>query len=143
MTSHAALVARGWGKCCIVGCGDIEIHAENKTFHAKNGVIIKKATGSLERTWGLVYRRQHAAGEILISTKPIYKDLMKLVDKIKQIGVRANAETPEDAVHAVEVRRRRHRAVPYRTYVLRRRKCPLPVTQDDRPSKTEKEEGKR
>jgi pyruvate,orthophosphate dikinase len=35
MTSHAALVARGWGKCCIVGCGDIEIHHESKSFKAK------------------------------------------------------------------------------------------------------------
>lgn len=48
MTSHAALVARGWGKCCIVGCGDIEIHTDAKNFHAKNGeVISKKATGSV------------------------------------------------------------------------------------------------
>ena len=42
MTSHAALVARGWGKCCIVGCNDIEIHVETKTFKAKDGVIVKK-----------------------------------------------------------------------------------------------------
>ncbi|HPG12068.1 MAG TPA: pyruvate, phosphate dikinase [Chitinophagaceae bacterium] len=42
MTSHAALVARGWGKCCIVGCSDIEIHSDTGTFHAKNNVIIKE-----------------------------------------------------------------------------------------------------
>ena len=40
MTSHAALVARGWGKCCIVGCGDIEIHHESKSFKTKDGNFI-------------------------------------------------------------------------------------------------------
>ena len=56
MTSHAALVARGWGKCCIVGCDDIEIHSDTKTFHGKNGVIIKEGDWiSLNGTKGLVY----------------------------------------------------------------------------------------
>lgn len=102
MTSHAALVARGWGKCCIVGCGDIEIHADTKTFHAKNGVIIKEGEWiSLNGTKGLVYEGSMALVDIDIDKNQSYKDLMKLVDKIKQIGVRANAETPEDAIHAV------------------------------------------
>jgi pyruvate,orthophosphate dikinase len=56
MTSHAALVARGWGKCCIVGCGDIEIHPDTKTFRAKNGAIIKQGDWiSLNGTKGTVY----------------------------------------------------------------------------------------
>ncbi|HRX92739.1 MAG TPA: pyruvate, phosphate dikinase, partial [Chitinophagaceae bacterium] len=56
MTSHAALVARGWGKCCIVGCSDIEIHSDTGTFHAKNNVIIKEGDWiSLNGTKGLVY----------------------------------------------------------------------------------------
>lgn len=103
MTSHAALVARGWGKCCIVGCGDIEIHSEGKNFHAKNGVIIKEGDWiSLNGTKGLVYEGSMALVDIDIDTNQSYKDLMKLVDKIKQIGVRANAETPGDALHAVK-----------------------------------------
>ena len=103
MTSHAALVARGWGKCCIVGCGDIEIHADTKTFHAKNGVIIKEGEWiSLNGTKGLVYEGSMALVDIDIDKNQSYKDLMKLVDKVKQIGVRANAETPEDAIHAVK-----------------------------------------
>lgn len=98
MTSHAALVARGWGKCCIVGCGDIEIHANTKTFHAKNGVIIKEGDWiSLNGTKGLVYEGSMPLVDIDIEKNQSYKDLMKLVDKTKQIGVRANAETPEDA----------------------------------------------
>jgi len=103
MTSHAALVARGWGKCCIVGCGDIEIHSDSKTFHAKNGVVIKEGDWiSLNGTKGLVYEGSMALVDIDIDKNQSYKDLMKLVDKIKQIGVRANAETPEDATHGVK-----------------------------------------
>ncbi len=103
MTSHAALVARGWGKCCIVGCGDIEIHTDAKNFHAKNGEVIKEGDWiSLNGTKGLVYEGSLPLVDIDIDKNQSYKDLMKLVDKIKQIGVRANAETPEDAIHAVK-----------------------------------------
>lgn len=103
MTSHAALVARGWGKCCIVGCGDIEIHSDGKNFHAKNGVVIKEGDWiSLNGTKGLVYEGIMPLVDIDIDKNQSYKDLMKLVDRVKQIGVRANAETPEDAQHAVK-----------------------------------------
>nr|MCU0394767.1 pyruvate, phosphate dikinase [Chitinophagaceae bacterium] len=101
MTSHAALVARGWGKCCIVGCGDIEIHADAKTFHAKGGVVIKEGDWiSLNGTKGLVYEGSMNLVDIDVAKNESYKELMKLVDKVKQIGVRANAETPEDALTA-------------------------------------------
>jgi pyruvate,orthophosphate dikinase len=103
MTSHAALVARGWGKCCIVGCSDIEIHAELKTFKAKNGELIKEGEWiSLDGTKGLVYEGSLPLVDIDIEKNQSYKDLMKLVDKIKQIGVRTNAETPSDAGHGVK-----------------------------------------
>ena len=103
MTSHAALVARGWGKCCIVGCGDIEIHTDGKYFKAKNGVTIKEGDWiSLNGTKGLVYEGSMPLVDIDIDKNQSYKDLMKLVDKIKQIGVRANCETPEDANHAMK-----------------------------------------
>jgi pyruvate, orthophosphate dikinase len=103
MTSHAALVARGWGKCCIVGCGDIEIHQEAKTFHAKNGAIIKEGDWvSLNGTKGLVYQGILPMTDINLDKNQSYKDLMKLVDKIKQMGVRANADTPHDAAQALK-----------------------------------------
>ena len=103
MTSHAALVARGWGKCCIVGCSDIEIHPENKTMHANNGVVIREGDWiSLNGTKGHVYEGSMALVDIDIDKNQSYKDLMLLVDKVKQIGVRANCETPEDATHAVK-----------------------------------------
>jgi len=103
MTSHAALVARGWGKCCIVGCADIEIRSEGKLFEAKNGVIIKEGDCiTLNGTKGLVFEGSMPLVDIDIEKNKSYKDLMKLVDKVKQIGVRANAETPADAITAMK-----------------------------------------
>lgn len=103
MTSHAALVARGWGKCCIVGCSDIEIHGETKTFHAKNDVVIKEGDWvSLNGTKGLVYEGSMPLVDIDIEKNQSYKDLMKLVDKAKVLGVRTNADTPKDAAQAVK-----------------------------------------
>lgn len=98
MTSHAALVARGWGKCCIVGCGDIEIHSDSKTFHAKNGAVVKEGDLiTLNGTKGLVYEGSLPLVAIDLDKNQSYKDLMKLVDKVKVLGVRTNTETPEDA----------------------------------------------
>ncbi|HMU45435.1 MAG TPA: pyruvate, phosphate dikinase [Chitinophagaceae bacterium] len=103
MTSHAALVARGWGKCCIVGCSDIEIHGESKTFHAKNDVVIKEGDWiSLNGTKGLVYEGSMPLVDIDIEKNQSYKDLMKLVDKAKILGVRTNADTPKDAAQAIK-----------------------------------------
>lgn len=103
MTSHAALVARGWGKCCIVGCSDIEIHSETKTFKAKNGTIIHEGDWvSLNGTRGLVYEGSMALTDIDLDKNVSYKNLMKLVDKIKVMGVRTNADTPKDAAQALK-----------------------------------------
>ncbi len=102
MTSHAALVARGWGKCCIVGCGEIEIHGDSKTFRAKNGVVIKEGDWvSLNGTKGFVYEGGLPLVDIDLDKNQSYKNLMKLVDEIKLIGVRANAETPADAAQGL------------------------------------------
>lgn len=102
MTSHAALVARGWGKCCIVGCTDIEIHSESKTFKAKNGEIIKEGDViTLNGTKGLVYQGDIPLVAIDLNKNVSYKNLMTLVDKTKLMGVRTNAETPEDAAQAM------------------------------------------
>lgn len=102
MTSHAALVARGWGKCCIVGCTDIEIHSESKTFKAKNGEIIKEGDViTLNGTKGLVYQGDIPLVAIDLNKNISYKNLMTLVDKTKLMGVRTNAETPQDAAQAM------------------------------------------
>ena len=103
MTSHAALVARGWGKCCIVGCGDIEIHTESKVFITKTGEHIKEGDWiSLNGTKGLVYQGALPLTDIDIDKNIAYKDLMKLVDKTKVLGVRTNADTPKDAAQALK-----------------------------------------
>lgn len=103
MTSHAALVARGWGRCCIVGCGDIEINMEHRTFTTKDGQVIRDGDWiSLNGTKGLVYNGSLPLVDIDIDSNKSYKDLMKMVDKVKVMGVRANAETPSDAIHAAK-----------------------------------------
>jgi pyruvate,orthophosphate dikinase len=103
MTSHAALVARGWGKCCIVGCSDIEIHSEAKFFKGKNGVTIKEGDWiTLNGTKGLVYEGSLPLVAIDLDENPYYKILMHLVDEIKVMGVRANAETPGDAAQGLK-----------------------------------------
>jgi pyruvate,orthophosphate dikinase len=103
MTSHAALVARGWGKCCIVGCGDVEINHEGRSFKARDGVVIHEGDWlTLNGTKGLVYQGSMSLVDIDLDKNQSYKDLMKLVDKVKTMGVRANAETPEDATQALK-----------------------------------------
>ncbi len=103
MTSHAALVARGWGKCCIVGCGDIEIHQESRTFRASNGTIIHEGDLiSLNGTKGLVYGGDIPLIQIDINGNRSYENLMKLVDKLRTLGVRTNADTPKDAAQAMK-----------------------------------------
>ncbi|HQX56248.1 MAG TPA: pyruvate, phosphate dikinase [Pyrinomonadaceae bacterium] len=103
MTSHAALVARGWGKCCIVGCGDIEINRESATFKTHDGTVIREGDWlSLNGTKGLVYEGIMPLVAIDLDKNRSYTQLMKLVDKVKVLGVRANAETPEDAKQAMK-----------------------------------------
>lgn len=102
MTSHAALVARGWGRCCIVGCSDIEIHHESKTFKTKSGITIHEGDWiTLNGTKGLVYHGQINLIATDLEKNKSYKDLMKLVDKVKLMGVRTNADTPKDAAQGL------------------------------------------
>ncbi len=102
MTSHAALVARGWGKCCIVGCSDVEINAEHTSFTTKSGQHIHEGDWiSLNGTKGLIYEGSLPLVDIDLHKNKSYKDLMKLVDRFKKMGVRTNADTPADAATAL------------------------------------------
>ncbi|MRJ08748.1 pyruvate, phosphate dikinase [Ornithobacterium rhinotracheale] len=102
MTSHAALVARGWGKCCIVGCGDIEIQEREKYFIDKNGNKVQEGDLiSLNGTKGLVYQGELKLKDIDLNDNKAYSILMKLVDENKSMGVRTNADTPKDAKQAI------------------------------------------
>jgi pyruvate,orthophosphate dikinase len=98
MTSHAALVARGWGKCCIVGCGDLEVADDNKSFHTKKGAVVKEGDWiSLNGTKGLVYQGSVNLVDVNLEQNQAYRDLMKIVDKVRELKVRTNADTPADA----------------------------------------------
>jgi pyruvate,orthophosphate dikinase len=103
MTSHAALVARGWGKCCIVGCGGVEVDHAARTFKTDNGTVIREGDWlSLNGTKGVVYEGSLPLVNVDIFKNRYYNELMKLVDKVKVLGVRANAETPDDARQALK-----------------------------------------
>ena len=101
MTSHAALVARGWGKCCIVGCAEVEIGDDNKSFRTKKGNVVKEGEWiSLNGTKGLVYLDKLPLVDVDVEHNQSYLDLMKLVDKARTLKVRTNADTPKDAAQA-------------------------------------------
>ena len=99
MTSHAALVARGWGKCCIVGCESMVIDLENKVLKFKGAEYHEGDVISLNGSKGLVYG---TAIETMDATEnPSFIRFMKIVDKFRTLGVRTNADTPEDAERAL------------------------------------------
>ncbi|MFA6032512.1 MAG: pyruvate, phosphate dikinase [Myxococcota bacterium] len=98
MTSHAALVARGWGKCCIVGAGSMAVDVHTKTFAANGKTYAEGDWISLNGTKGCVYE-----GEIPMvdsTQNPYFSSFMKLCDGIRRLNVRTNADTPEDAARA-------------------------------------------
>ena len=98
MTSHAAVVARGMGKCAVVGAGEIEVDYEKRQFTVKDVVVKEGDWISLNGTTGEVY-----LGKIPTIDPEIggyFGRLMELADKYRKLGVRTNAETPRDAANA-------------------------------------------
>jgi pyruvate,orthophosphate dikinase len=100
MTSHAALVARGWGKCCIVGASALHIDVHSKTIKVGDLTLKEGDTVTLNGTRGYVY--QGAIAMISAAENPRFKEFMKMVDKCRTMGVRTNADSPEDAQLARE-----------------------------------------
>ncbi|MEG1647343.1 MAG: pyruvate, phosphate dikinase [Bacilli bacterium] len=99
MTSHAAVVARGMGRCCVSGCGDLKIDETNKTLTTKNGLTFKEGDYmSLDGTTGNVYGVQIKTVEPEISGD--FQTFMTWVDETRKLQVRANADTPKDAKQA-------------------------------------------
>jgi pyruvate,orthophosphate dikinase len=100
-TSHAAVVARGWGKCCIVGCEALNIDYDDKTM-VLGGKTIKQ---------GDYITLDGSAGEIYIGDLPLkepelpeaYYTILKWADSFRTINVRTNADTPYDAINAVKM----------------------------------------
>jgi len=100
MTSHAALVARGWGKCCIVGCESMKINFTAKTVTFPGGETFKEGDYlSLNGSKGYVYGTKIDTMDA--SENPLFVQFMSIVDKFRRLGVRTNADTPEDAARAL------------------------------------------
>jgi pyruvate,orthophosphate dikinase len=101
MTSHAAVVARGMGKCCVSGCGDIRVSYADECFSAPGGLVVKKGDIlTLDGTTGEVM-----LGEVRTVQPELtgeFTELMGWVDKVRRLGVRTNADTPEDSKVARE-----------------------------------------
>lgn len=100
MTSHAALVARGWGKCCIVGCSALDIDLRNKELRV-NGKMLKEGDWiTLNGTKGRVYEGKLDLLPADPENNPWYKELMKWADQVRTLKVRTNADAPADAIAA-------------------------------------------
>ena len=100
-TSHAAVVARGWGKCCIVGCEKLEIDYEKGQFAVENTIVKEGDYITLDGNTGNVYLGQLK----LVKPEPpkAYTTLMSWVDRTRTLKVRTNADTPYDAKKAREL----------------------------------------
>jgi pyruvate,orthophosphate dikinase len=99
MTSHAAVVARGMGKCCVAGCGDIKVDYKTQQFVARDGEVISK---------GDIITLDGSTGEVMKGAVPTVQPgltgdfglLMEWVDKYRRLKVRTNADTPHDSAVA-------------------------------------------
>ena len=101
MTSHAALVARGWGKCCIVGCAALNINFVNQEMTVDNRVIKKGDWVSMNGSKGLVYLGQVTLQPADPESNDAYKELMSWADNVRMLKVRTNADSPEDSKQAI------------------------------------------
>ncbi len=99
MTSHAALVARGWGKCCIVGCDALKIDLKSRTATINGKKYKEGDIFSLNGSKGFVY--DSAIETMDASENPRFQEYMSIVDKYRVLGVRTNCDTPEDAQNAI------------------------------------------
>ncbi len=101
MTSHAAVVGRGMGKCCVVGCGEIDIHEKEKFFVINGSITVRE---------GDFVTLNGSTGQVMLGEVPLvnpvlagdFQVIMKWVDEARTLGVRANADTPHDAKVARE-----------------------------------------
>jgi len=99
MTSHAALVARGWGKCCIVGCGGLHVDYEKKEVRSEGKTLKEGDWLTLNGTKGNVYEGKLPMMDASEENR-LLDSFLKVCDSIKKLGVRTNADTPDDARRA-------------------------------------------
>ena len=100
MTSHAAVVARGMGTCCVSGCDDVKINEEAKTFTVNGVIYHEKDWISLDGSTGNVYGE--AVKTVPATISGYFERFMSWADNTRKLQVRTNADTPRDAKQAVE-----------------------------------------
>ncbi len=101
MTSHAAVVARGMGTCCVSGCGDIKIDEEAKKFELGGHTFTAGDYISLDGTTGKIYKGDIKTVEAQIGGN--FERIMKWADEFRTLKVRTNSDTPEDTRNAIEL----------------------------------------
>jgi pyruvate, orthophosphate dikinase len=100
MTSHAAVVARGMGRCCVAGCGDVVMNYAKKQFIA-NGIVVKEGDWiSLNGSIGAVYNGKIDTVDPALCGP--FGEIMELADRYRKLGIRTNADTPNDTAVAVK-----------------------------------------
>lgn len=99
MTSHAALVARGWGKCCIVGCSAMHVNIEKKIVQVGGKTLKEGDWVTLNGTKGNVYEGKLPMMDAS-EENMILSEFLKMCDAIRKLGIRTNADTPDDAAKA-------------------------------------------
>ena len=102
MTSHAALVARGWGKCCIVGCSDLHIDAPNREVYIKDTALKEGDWITMNGTAGKIYQGELGLIPADPDTHVEYKQLMDWADDVRELKIRTNADTPSDSEQAIK-----------------------------------------
>lgn len=101
MTSHAAVVARGMGTCCVSGCGEIKINEEEKWFELGGYRFVEGDYISLDGTSGKIYKGDIPTKEATITGN--FQRIMGWADKFRRLSVRTNADTPADTANAVRL----------------------------------------
>ncbi|MEC7798804.1 MAG: pyruvate, phosphate dikinase, partial [Candidatus Neomarinimicrobiota bacterium] len=102
MTSHAALVARGWGKCCIVGCASLNIDFVKKEMTVDNQTVKEGDWISMNGSKGTIYLGKIKLEPADPESNSSYKNLMSWSDEFRTLKIRTNADSPEDAQQAIE-----------------------------------------
>jgi pyruvate,orthophosphate dikinase len=124
MTSHAAVVARGWGKTCVAGAGALQIDEKNRKLTVNGKTYGPDDYLSIDGSTGEIIEGQLPTVQPEMSGP--FATLMKWADKYRTLKVRTNADTPQDA----KLRRRGHRALPHGAHVLRCRAHPSHARND-------------
>ncbi len=100
MTSHAAVVARGMGKCCVAGCSEVRVSEDRKEMKSENLLLKEGDYISLDGSTGIVYKG--LINKVQPELSGNFGEFMSWVDAARTMGVRTNADTPRDAIQALK-----------------------------------------